>query len=230
MEKVRASREDYSAGLGRGIFSIGEAASILQIHSRTARRWVNGYTYNTLRGQVNREGAVVSDRKHPSFISFAELVELKTVKSLINNGVQLKNVVNFAHAMAEKMGPLPLAQLERFQVCGREIIASGDSVYVSKDQIQMTFDFVEEFSKHLTFDVNHISSKWFPVEGGNLIVLDAERESGHPIIDNSRVRVESIVKLFRKTGSKSAVQDLYRITDEQFEAAHDVGLVFYPVA
>jgi hypothetical protein len=81
----------YPRLLGIGLYTVADAARLLHMPAGTARRWLNGYSYSD-RGEQHHAAplwptdiAPVDD--NPRGLSFRDLMELRMVRALVENGV-----------------------------------------------------------------------------------------------------------------------------------------------
>jgi hypothetical protein len=80
------------SALGRGAYSLGEAARLLRAPARSVTRWLNGYSYR--RGNQQRHVAPLwlpayRVEETPNELSFADLIELRFVHAFVGQGLSL---------------------------------------------------------------------------------------------------------------------------------------------
>ena len=97
--------------IGRGVYSVAEAARLTGVPSSTIRRWTCGYTYKgrmipPVFDGVNEEGTPI--------LRFADLMEVRVLDCFRKEGVSWPTMRLMAYQAAEKLGyshPFLAAQL-----------------------------------------------------------------------------------------------------------------------
>ena len=89
--------------IGRGVYSVAEAARLTGVPSSTIRRWTRGYTYKgriipPVFDGVNEEGTPI--------LRFVDLMEVRILDGFRKEGVSWPTMRLMAYQAAEKTGPL----------------------------------------------------------------------------------------------------------------------------
>src|SRR5947199_855951 len=78
--------------LGIGLYSIPEAARLIQVPTRTLRRWTNGYTFAGGRFSEPLFERDLSDRLSQPILTFQDLIELFLVRQFRRAGWSLQRI------------------------------------------------------------------------------------------------------------------------------------------
>ncbi len=181
--------------LGVGLYSVTEAARLLQTPRRTLSRWVEGYV-GALRSGPKRYRPVL-ERDEQSLLSFGDLVELMYVRGFRRAGVGLEDLRRTAAKYrAEWETPYPLAT-KRFATDGRQLLIDlgGDWTNALSGQRQLFFDAIGRQLIH----VGDLASEWRPLGADRAVVLNPGRSFGKPIDDQSGTRT-SVLASALETG------------------------------
>lgn len=223
--------------LGVGIYSRSEAARLLRVTPSRLRRWVSGYTYHYEYGRRRRTGhqppVVAPDLPQlDGFIalSFLELMELRVVKALIDEGVSLQHVRSASRIAADLFHTGHPFASKRVYTDGQRIFSTlsqdsvgSDLIELSKDrQFQVIFGRVlAPFLNEIDFDPQtSLAHTWWP-KGRNVpIVLNPRIAFGAPTIQGTRIRTSAVVRLAGATPASDLAR-AYQITVPQLKAALD---------
>lgn len=212
-------REAYFPGAGRGAYTARDAAQVLKTHARNVRRWMSGYTYQTLKGEISKGPAVVSGREFGGLLSFAELIELFVVREFLSRGVKLGHIVAVAETLASKIGPLPLASSELVVVAKTLYHRDGLLPVLTEGDIQLILNLGDTFFSRVDFDENRLSRAYWPLDRTRPVVMDAAKNYGHGIIADKGVPTEVIYDSFLAESNAERVCLIYELTMDEFEAA-----------
>lgn len=174
--------------LGKGAYSIAEAARLLREPSGKVRRWVQEYAI------VKRAFGPDSDK-----LSFLELMELYFVSSFRGEGVSMQTIRKTAQAAASKFGTSYPFAVRRFDTDGKTIFAtllshaSDKEVIEDLEKGQYVFDSVlKPFFRKLEYSRSEEAMRFWPLGREGRVVLDVERRFGSPIDNESGVPTNSL--------------------------------------
>ena len=205
--------------LGVGLYSLQEAARLLQTSPSSVRRWIGGYDYSL--GDKVRNVPPLWSMDLPAFddqfvISFRDLIELRFVKAFISKGIGLKavrNCINYARQCVESDRPFSTG---RFRTDGQTIFlesieASKDAKLLDLKGKQYVFkQIVERSFKDL--DLEHdMVARWRPYRGKQTIVLDPQRAFGQPIAEATGVPTVVLAQAVKAEGSVARVSAIFEI-------------------
>jgi len=163
--------------LGVGLYSVAEAARLLQTPRRTLSRWVEGYVQALRGGEKTYLPVIEAD--DPSELSFGDLVELLYVKGFREAGVPLdeirQTIIRFKDEWVEEY---PLAT-KRFAVNGRKLLLEEGGEWRTALSGQHCA-FIEEVG-HRLVHIGDLATEWRPLGWDRQVVLDPSRSFGKPI-------------------------------------------------
>ncbi len=208
------TQQSTQPGLGTGIYTIGEAASLLHVPARTLRSWVDGYKRAGDEPARSYPPILARDGAQPGLLTFGDLIEMHLVREFRKAGVTLKEIRDAAKRLREAWGtPYPFAQ-RRIQTDGVQLLLESGEHYVRVANCQQVFAFVQAFFKDLDVDESGMVNMWHPMGHDRLIVLDPHRSYGAPIDIRSGIRSEVLYKVYLADRDIDAVADWYEVSPE----------------
>lgn len=183
---------------GTGIYSIREAARLIQVPPRKLGRWMFGHNYSskTTGAQLFSSAlwtpqpvAVTAPNR---LIGFADLLEARFVSAFASYGVPLR-VIRHCLASAQNLYRVkyPFTTL-RFKTDGKTIFAeavreaSANASLVDLNSLQNVFREIIRPSLYAGIEYRGGNAlKWYPALRREGIVLDPARESGRAIIEDT---------------------------------------------
>lgn len=182
---VRASRF-----LGKGAYSIVDAAKIV------------GAPYTTVRGWINPKNGIMPRTFEPDIhvVSFAELMEMHFIKMFMDQGVHPHTIHSAAEAAARMFRTEYPFTVKRFDTDGKTIFAAlaketeGKELIADLRKGQLVFKTImRPFFKKLDYDRTDISRYW-PLGKRGRVALDPSRQFGQPIDNESGVPTSTLFK------------------------------------
>ncbi len=201
-------------GLGTGIYTIGEAASLLHVPARTLRSWVDGY--KRAGDEPARAYPPILDRDgaQPGLMTFGDLIEMHLVRQFTKAGVKLKEIRDAAKRLREAWGtPYPFA-CRQIQTDGIQLLLASGEHFVRVANCQQVFAFVKDFFKDLEVDDSGMATLWRPLGSQRLVALDPQRSFGAPIDIRSGVRTEVLYKSYLAEEDIDEVADWYEVSPD----------------
>lgn len=227
-----SKREWYRAGMNIGTvppaaerptYTAAEAARYARTSSVTARRWLEGYDYKTVRGR--RHSAPLTN--HPAgerYLTFYDLVEVAAIAAAKNAGVKLPRIRSAIEYAQERFRAARPLLLERFLTDGRdlylrELEPRAGALHVNASQAgQIAFPYIAEVLRHLDYEGEH-PVRWWPVGQDRPILVDPKVGFGQPLIYPSGVRTETVVDRFLAGERMEAIGEEFGLTRELIEEA-----------
>jgi uncharacterized protein (DUF433 family) len=216
---------------GTGIYLRSDAARLLRVSPTRLRRWVEGYTY-----RYQQSGRPASRRRRPPVVrrglpivdgsvalSFVELMELRVVKALIDEGVSLQAVRVVARVASEYFETdHPLAS-QRLYTDGSTVFAEllgderevPDLVELSRKRVNQVIAgrIFQPFLVEIDFNPETaLAERWWPLGRRIPIVLDPEIAFGAPVIAGTAVRTSTLARM---AGEESVAEAAYAYDLEQ---------------
>lgn len=208
---------------GIGIYARADAARLLGMTPGRLRRWVGGYTYwlrETSAGQrQRRRQRPVVHTELPTIgsavaLSFLELMELRVVKALVDEGVSLQHVRAAARLAAERFHTHHPFASSRVFTDGRHIFSAVTDEVYTPDVVKWTRDAIDQvvagpvfdqFLHEIDFDPSTaLAQRWWPLGRDTPIVLDPAISFGAPVVVGTGVRTATVARLARGSSIRDA--------------------------
>ncbi|MEM9569816.1 MAG: DUF433 domain-containing protein [Pseudomonadota bacterium] len=186
--------------IGKGVYTITEAARLTGARRETMRRWLLGYSQKR-NGRIYERPPIFEaefgDVDGQFNISFQDLIELLFVSRFREKGVKW-SIIHEAFKLAKERfeSDHPFSAIN-FKTDGKRIfeetVRSGRKQLSDLHLKQIVIaDFIAPtLSKAIEFDVNK-ATIWYPQYPSRLILLDPQRSFGRPIIANGGVPTETL--------------------------------------
>jgi uncharacterized protein (DUF433 family) len=206
-------------GVGTGIYTLTDIASILQLPAAKVRRWMHEY-WQLRFGSPESEFSYGSGKELVT--NFLTLIEFFTFYQLRHHGVSAQKIVK-AHGILEiTFGTkYPFAQ-SNILTNGRPVLFSGEvgKLIKADETLQITIkEIFEPFCKKVEFNEDDIVKRFFPMGKDHSIVIDPKRQFGQPVIDDTNILAETIYNLHRGGESVETITCLYELTVDQVNDA-----------
>ena len=214
--------------IGKGIYSLGDAATLLRTRPAKVRRWMTGYARKNAQGEPTRiEALWQPDLPHEGAspeLSFRDLIELRFVHAFTEIGLNLRVIRQcLAHARTCIDSDRPFSS-GRFRTDGKTIFleslaqAEDPKVLDLKNQQYVFRNVVERTFKDLDFE-DDLVARWRPFHGRESIIIDPLRSFGRPIANASGVPTETLVQAIEAEGSVSRVAALFEVSAQDVRDA-----------
>jgi uncharacterized protein (DUF433 family) len=199
--------------IGRGAYSVADAARIVGRHYNTIRRW------------LNPDDGIIARAYDPDLqtISFAELMELHFIEMFESKGVSFQTIRRAAEMASKQFHTDYPFTVKRFDTDGRTIFATlADEAGKSKKKkkvlvedlktSQLVFgQIVKPFFKKLDYGKSDISRYW-PLHKRGRVVLDPSRSFGQPIDDQTGVPTKTLFEALH-AGKGQTIKEVARWFD-----------------
>lgn len=208
-------------GVNEGIYSIGDAATIIGKPYATVRRWFMKLASAEYEGLDNQIQNDIDLRR----ISFHGLVELVVIGTLLENNFKIKTIFKARTDLAKKSNKMyPFATnnvRDNLKVAGKEIIFEFTQGLVSLDGTgQFNLELIRDFFRDIEFNTSGIAQRLIPAKGLGKIVIDPRVGGGKPSIKNNLgIQVDTIVKFYDGPDSLDDLIEDYGVTKDEIEAA-----------
>jgi uncharacterized protein (DUF433 family) len=194
--------------VGKGIYSVPDAARLVAIPSARINRWLGGRT------RIYR-GEEIFDRPlwHPELpevdgqvnLSFRDLIELRLVDGFRHQGLSLPYIRKVVDAAQVIVGDTHPFTSYSFKTDGRrlyhEVLSRTEEpklVEVLNGQ-HAFHSIISDGLKDIEFDKGGILALWRPTAGREQVVLDPRRSFGQPILADSGIST-AIIQLASAAG------------------------------
>jgi uncharacterized protein (DUF433 family) len=183
-------------------YSIAEAARYLKIAPTTLRSWVAGREYPKQKGAGLFLPLIVVPQEHPPQLSFHNLVEAYVLRALrTQHGVSIdavRKAIDFA-AKAYDIGRLLLSPELRTDAGDLLLDKYGELVNLARSGQLAMKKILEVYLKRVEWDQADMPTRFYPfvtsdaLEDRKIIVIDARRSFGRPIVARRGVSTAVIV-------------------------------------
>lgn len=207
--------------LGKGIYSIPEAAAILNMPVSKVRRWVNKYWELEF-----LQGADVSytwGKRREKAFHFLTLIEIIAVDSFREIGVSFSKI-KLAHSKLSEIlnTHYPFAHAE-LMTDGKRIFHKylDESLLEVDEKQQFSFtQLVAPYCQKIDFqDKTQLAERFYPLGKDHEIVVDPHHSFGQPVIKGTNTTVEVINSMLNAGESPEFVASIY---DVNLNAVEDV--------
>ena len=199
--------------LGEGIYTVADISEILQLPTSKVRRWLRAY-WNQYSWTIDRSVAV----------NFQALVEFYVLYHLGEAGIKTQEVMKAKTALSKWFNtPFPFAQkkiVENIRSDQYRIYLEFEGHIVSLDGTkQLNLEFIRQFFLKLDFDNQAIALRFWPRGKEKNIVVDPQRQFGHPIIDKTNIYPETIYGLYQGGETIPFICSAYDLAEKDVQDA-----------
>lgn len=209
--------------LGKGIYSIPDAAAILDMPVSKVRRWVKKYWELEFLKGVD-EAYTWGESREKAF-NFLTLIEIIAVDSFREIGVSFSKI-KLAHSKLSEIleTNYPFAHAE-LMTDGKRIFHQylEESLLEVDEKQQFSFtQLVAPYCQKIDFqDKTQLAERFWPLGKDHEIVVDPHHSFGQPVIKGTNTTVETIYSMLNAGESQEFVASIY---DLNLNAVEDVML------
>ncbi|WP_426292244.1 DUF433 domain-containing protein [Dyadobacter endophyticus] len=209
-------------GIGTGIYTLADIATILGLPPAKVSRWMNEY-WNLHFGKT-AQSIFTNGAGRDRVTNFLTLIEFFTFYQLREEGVSAQKIVK-AHNILEKtfQTRYPFAKSPIF-TDGKAVLFSGEvgEIIRADETLQITIkEIFSPFCKKVDFNKNDLAERFFPMGRNHNVIIDPKRQFGQPVVGETNVLTETIFNLFKGGESVSMISRLYDLTLSQVNDAVD---------
>jgi uncharacterized protein (DUF433 family) len=216
--------------LGRGIYSVDEAAFYLRVPKKTISRWVFG----DVQGQAVVERELPDeDDKIVTFLDFIQALHIRQIRTDTDCKIALPKIRDAIKTAREKYSsPYPLATKHTTYLYGNELtIAVGNDKDVPREFVEITGKnkhhgmigkVVELYGKDLTFDpaTGFANGYRAGVYSGTEIWMKPAIRFGEPIVSECGYTARTLYEATVTEGDFEKVAQAYGVLVSQVEAGY----------
>jgi DNA-binding transcriptional MerR regulator/uncharacterized protein (DUF433 family) len=206
--------------VGRGLYSVREAARLTGVPSARIRRWTSQSTYKRKSGEYVSP-PVVATRLEPidgsRVVDFGDLLEIRFLDSFRKHGVSMQAIRVAADHAREFLGRHHPFSSRIFKTDGRTILADIITEFGDRhmlDLVKNQYAFEKVISPYLyegvEYDAKDDPTRWKPLVDSDHVVIDPKRSFGAPIVTEG---VPTIVlsQAVLQEGDAELVAAIYRV-------------------
>jgi uncharacterized protein (DUF433 family) len=215
--------------IGRGVYSLADAAWLSGVPSRRIRRWTQGYRY-IYRGEVRESPPIIAALlprvEDQPILDFADLLEVRFLNAFRTAGVGWRAIRIAADRAKQLLGRHHPFSTRRFKTDGRTILAEvigidGDPALLDLVRDQWAFERVLGPYLYAGIEFNQADepTRWWPLGSGRAVVIDPARAFGAPIVVREGVPTRILANAVVAEGSVSLAARLYEVSESAIQDA-----------
>lgn len=214
---------------GVGIYSFVDAARLIGADSRELRRWMKGYTTSRSGQSFNYKPLWTSQLVGSEIdgIGFRDLIELRFIRTFVAGGVPLTLIRRTVEELREQLELKYPFTSTAFKTDGRRIFMemldeNGDRALVDvvKHQNVMAKVIGPSLREGIELNLDDEATRWYPIPRSKAIVLDPNRNFGHPVIADSGVPTIAIAEaVTAEGGDVNRVAHMYEVSAAEVRKA-----------
>lgn len=212
--------------LGIGLYPLPEAARLVQLDARTARRWAEGYPYRYQDEQRLSPGVMplaLPGAGKTRDLTFAELLTLRLVRAFRQHNLGLPTIKRVAERAAQDFDLATPFISKRFRTDGRKVFIelraetpADDTAGIPRRERELievltgqrAFADVVEPSLFANVDWNaDLASRWWPLGKDRSVNLDPRVMFGAPRVADTSVPTAALAAAVRAEGGGEAAAD-----------------------
>lgn len=223
---------------GTGMYSLREAARLVQAKSRDLNRWLFGHHYQKRRGEESvrafsaplwKTQIELAEYEEP-VIGFRDLLEVRFVRAFITHGVPLPVIRRCLEGAQAVYGvEYPFTTL-KFKTDGKTIFGEALKKVESEEAMvdlrnrQIVFKDIIHPSLYAGIEYNGThAAKWYPTARREHIVLDPTRQFGSPIVEDTGTPTDALYASFLAEGANDRAlhltSEIYNVAVKYVRAA-----------
>ena len=224
---MAASAEPGASLLGIGLYTAAEAERLIRVPAHRIRRWLLGYTYR--QGGQSRSSDPLWMPQLPRLgpeveLGFRDLLELKFVDAFQKAGVSLYAIRRALAIARDLIGDPHPFSTARFRTDGRTVFLqvhaeTGEHELLDLSTKQFAFNRIVEPSFRDLDLADGMAARWWPMSHARGVVIDPERNFGHPIIAGHGVPTKALADAVTAEGSIGMVAKLYDLPQQSVRDA-----------
>ena len=218
----------YKPQIGGGIYTVPDAACILNLPLPKVKRWVSGYSRLAESGGRVHLGGIVDDgvwgAGREQGLNFHALIEVFTFSVLRDLGVSSQAIRSAREELIERFQtPYPFAS-HRLLSDGRQIhvvLDRLDSLMALDEQGQTELrKIVEPFCHKIDFcDATSLAERYWPLGRDRAVVVDPHHGFGRPCIANTNIATETLANMVRAGETAAIIAAEFEIRETDVLAA-----------
>lgn len=210
--------------IGTGIYSVPEAAKILNIGTQKLGQWVRRYwELEFLNDYPKNKIEYTFGEGRERIFNFHTLIEMITVSRLRELGVSFKKIKK-AHEIAAQIyqTPFPFA-VEGFMTDKKEVIHNHDEItsIILDEKKQLAFrELIEPFCEKIDFEkTSKLAKRFWPLGKDHEVIVDPNHRFGEPVVKDTNISTSMIFHLYEAGETVFFIADEYKITEKAVKDA-----------
>jgi uncharacterized protein (DUF433 family) len=213
--------------IGRGVYTVPDAARLAGVQQARIRRWLTGNT-RSYKGEVVTDpplwSPILADIDGSLHLTFRDLIELRFVDLFRQQKISMPYLRKVVQSAQKLVGDSHPFSTSRFKTDGKRLYlellhetAEPELVEVLNGQ-HAFHSIISVGLRDLEFS-HGVATRWFPAAGRGEVVVDPQRAFGQPILEESGVPTATL-KMLAAAGrtSKDISQD-FEVSEKSVKAA-----------
>lgn len=199
--------------LGKGIYSIPDAAQILSMPTNKVRSWVKKYWEHDFLDSNESSVYTWGEQREKAF-DFYTLIEIIAVDSFRKIGVSFPKI-KLAH---QKLSELLKT---KYPFAHAELMSDGDNVFYDiessllelseKQQFSFT-ELVAPYCKKIDFQQRtQLAERFWPLGKDHHIVVDPHHSFGRPVITGTNITTDAILNMLKANENPEFIASIYNL-------------------
>lgn len=202
--------------IGRGVYTIPEAARYLGKNPRTLNAWFRSDQTNVLSSDYERSDDGIA-------ISFLDLVDAKIACHFRSEGVSMREIREAYNALRDYFGVKHAFCHKDIILCtdGKQIYHHhGENVARATDGQLHAKEILEGHLRQLEYNPETaLAERWRPMDG---VVIDPARRFGKPVVEGVNVPTKILYTAYKANDEdEEYVAELYEVSPADVRAAVD---------
>lgn len=199
--------EALDAVLTRPLYTLSEAAAIVDVRPSTLHRWARGYSFKGVDGKHHRSDALITTTRigRGAVVPFVGLAEAYVLAAFRQAGVPLQRIRPALERLEREYGITAVLTSKRLKTDGAEVLweyrdeadaGVVDQLVVVRNQQPVFRDVVDQYLRTITYRSGRVAIIGLPQYRTDVIV-DPTRNFGRPTIARRGVRVADVLDRLR---------------------------------
>lgn len=191
------------AALTRPLYTLAEAAAIVDVRPSTLHRWARGYSFKGIDGKQNTSDALITTTGigRGAVVPFVGLAEAYVLGAFRAAGVPMQRIRPALGRLEQEYGVAAALTSERLKTDGAEVLWEYrdeddaevvDQLVVVRNQQAVFRDVVRQYLRTITYRSGRVAIIGLPQYRTDVIV-DPLRNFGRPTIARRGVRVADVL-------------------------------------
>jgi uncharacterized protein (DUF433 family) len=206
--------------LGQGIYSIPDAAAILDMPVNKVRTWVKKYWELEFVKELEQDQAYTWGEQREKVFHFFTLIEIIAVDSFREIGVSFPKIKRAHEMLAELLNtPYPFAHAE--------LMSDGKRIFYEMDTSLLEMDTKQQFSftklvapycKKIDFqEKTKLAERYWPLGKDRNIVVDPHHSFGQPVITGTNTTAEAVMNMLKAGESPELIASVFEVNRKDVE-------------
>ena len=206
--------------LGKGIYSIPDAADILDMPVAKVRRWINKYWELEFVQNGRNEGEYTWGEKREKAFHFLTLIEIIAVDSFREIGVSFPKIKLAREKLSELLKT-------KYPFAHAELMSDGKRIFYKLDSSLLELDKKQQFSftrlilpycKKIDFqEKTQLAERFWPLGKDHRIVVDPHHSFGRPVITGTNITADAIINMLKAGESSEFIASVYDLQKKEVE-------------